>query len=280
MNTFCCDWRYDQGEYYVWWIEDVTVSAHSSTHQKAELAVADLLMARFPWNVPEIEYVVCPPVYEKFERLISNRVLLAPSVSVDSVENGIEHYFTGGACEGCEMPFGERNESELRCVAQLEAPSDAVRVFKRPGVVAFSQSFVRSVSKGSEMALTWLPVHGIVSPDGQQYFELMHQVSARAVSVDAEEKNGLRCGWCGRVFIASRGKQGQLKHFVDSESECASRLPVGFLGNAFWNRTILSEDVFRRLIKDNARRGIYAAFVGVASAKDQVADGVIDRWIR
>jgi hypothetical protein len=178
------------------------------------------------------------------------------------------------------MPFGERNENELRCAAQLEAPSDAVSVFKRPGVVAFSQSFVRSVSQGSEMALTWRPVHGIVSPDGQHYFELMHQVSARAVSVDVEEKNGLRCGWCGRVFIASRGKQGQLRHFVDSESECASRLPIGFLGNAFWNRTILSHDVFRLLIRDNARRGVYAAFVGVASAKDQVADGFIERWIR
>jgi hypothetical protein len=244
------------------------------------MAVADMLMARFPFNVPEIEYVVCPPVYETFERLISNWVLLAPSVGVASVENGIEHYFTEGVCEGCGMPFGERNENELRCVAQLEAPSDAVRVFKKPGVVAFSQSFIDSVFGGSDIAITWRPVHGIVSPDGQRYYELAHHVSARAVSVNVEEKNGLGCGWCGRVFIASRGKQGQLKHFVDSESECLSKLPVGFLGNAFWNRTILSEGVFRRLIKDNARRGIYAAFVGVASTKDQVADGVIDRWIR
>ena len=242
------------------------------------MAVADLLMARFPFTIPEVNYLFCPPVYEKWERFQSDWLLLQPKPCVKLVENGIGHYYSEGACKGCKIPLGERNEKDFVCLARLEEPADAVFIFKYSGVIAFSASFLRSVFAGSTETPMQRPVHGIHSPDQQCYFELTHQSSVRAVSVDIEEQNGLRCSWCGRVFIGSRDKQGQLIHLVDFGSSNLSRGPLVQLENAFWDRTIIMENAFKRLMMDNARRGIFAARVGVVSAKDTVPDGIVERW--
>jgi hypothetical protein len=278
MDHFIFDWRFEQGEYHVWWVDDVSVSAHSPVHQQADMAVSKLLMDRFPFTIPEVSYLFCPPVYEKWERFQSDWLLLQPNPSVELVENGIGHYFSEGACEGCGIPLGERNEKDFICVARLEEPADAVRIFKDSGIVAFSESFLRSVFADSTEMPIQRPVQGIHSPDQQCYFELKHQSSARAVSVDSEEQNGRRCSWCGRVFIGSRGKQGQLKHFIDCGSINLLSCPMVQLENAFWNRTIMTENAFKRLMMNNARRGIFGARVGVVPAKDIVPDGIVERW--
>ena len=280
MDHFIFDWRFEQGEYHVWWVDDVNVSAHSPIHQQAEMAVADLLMTRFPFTIPQVSYLFCPPVYEKWERFESDWLLLQPKPSVELVENGIGHYFTEGACEGCEIPLGERNEKDFVCLAQLEEPADAVCIFEDSGIVAFSDSFLRSVFADSAEMPMQRPVHGIHSPDQQCYFELKHQSSARAVSVDSEELNGLRCSWCGRVIIGSRGKQGQLEHFIDFGATNLLSCPIGQIENAFWDRTIITENAFKRLMMNNARRGISAARVGVVSSKDIVPDGIVERWTK
>jgi len=54
--------------------------------------------------------------------------------------------------------------------------------------------------------------------------------------------------------------------------------PMVQLENAFWNRTIMTENAFKRLMMNNARRGIFGARVGVVPAKDIVPDGIVERW--
>jgi len=275
-SEFYCDWRLDAFGYTVWWADDPAINGSDFSAEVAERLVADRLMAIRPYCIPEISYVICPPIYEKYFYLSARWMLLDAEVSMEVSRDKLASYYSEGVCSRCGLPKGARNEVPISMDGLLTEEADAVVLDKQSGLYAFSERFVGCLSELKAKAPTLHLVTGLVSPSGERFYELRDLAEVNSGSVDSSEVNGLKCSLCNRVFIGSRSRQGQLVHFVEPQVDKVGS--IAYIRNAFWNRIVVRDVLLRQLTKLSARRRLLAKRVGTIPNNCQFSDRFANRW--